>query len=262
MRKRMRFSVLASGSSGNAFYAESNQARILVDAGLTARETERRLSLVGIAPGSLDALFITHEHSDHIRGAGVLARRYRIPLFINRKTFESGRKKLGKVPCLNMIRTGQTLMINDMQVETFTKCHDAADPLGIVLCVDGTRLGMATDLGRSTRLVEHRLKGCQALVLEFNHDLPMLEQGPYPIFLKQRIKGREGHLSNEQGGSLLMRLCHENLEKVVLAHLSETNNSPEKAYRKAAVVLEKCGLGKTGIVIGRQDEPGPMIELA
>ena len=257
----MRFSVLASGSSGNACYAESDNAKILIDAGLSARETERRLNQVGIEPETLDALFITHEHSDHIKGAGVLARRYRLPLYINRKTFERGRKKLGEVPLPIVIQTGQTFAIKDLEVETFTKCHDAADPLGIVLSVNGMRLGMATDLGRSTRLVEDRLRNCQALIIEFNHDLLMLEQGPYPLFLKQRIKGREGHLSNEQGGDLLKAICHENLKKVVLAHLSETNNQPEKAYQKAADVLEKCGFGQTGILISQQDKTGPMIEL-
>ena len=203
MRRLIRFSVLASGSSGNACYIESANARILIDAGLSARELERRLEQVGVAPSSLDALVVTHEHSDHIKGAGPLARRYGLPLYINQKTLESGCKALGKLPLPVIIRTGQTLTIKDLDVETFTKCHDAADPVGVVLSLNGVRIGMATDLGRSTRLIEDRLKGCQALIIEFNHDPVMLEQGPYPPHLKQRIKGRDGHLSNEQACDLL-----------------------------------------------------------
>ncbi len=261
MKSRMRFSVLASGSSGNACYVESDNARILIDAGLSAREIERRLEQVGVAPSSLDALIITHEHSDHIKGAGPLSRRYDLPLYINRKTLETGRKNFGKLSQPVIIETGQTLTINDLNVETFTKCHDAADPVGVVLSLNGVKIGVITDLGRSTRLIEDRLKGCQALIIEFNHDPVMLEQGPYPLHLKRRIKGRDGHLSNEQAGDLLKAVCHDNLKQVVLSHLSEKNNLPEKAYQEAADVLDKCGLGETGILISRQDESGPMVEL-
>lgn len=262
MKSRIRFSVLASGSSGNACYVESDNARILIDAGLSARRIEQRLEHVGVPPSSLDALIITHEHSDHIKGAGPLARRYDLPLYINQKTLESGRKNLGKLPRPKIIQTGRTLTIKGLNVETFTKCHDAADPLGIVLSLNGVRVGVATDLGKSTRLVEDRLKGCQALIIEFNHDTVMLEQGSYPLYLKRRIKGRDGHLSNEQAGDLLKAVCHDNLKQVVLAHLSEKNNHPEKAYQEAAEVLEKNGLLETRILISRQDESGPMIELA
>jgi len=261
MKRRIRFSVLASGSSGNACYIESDNAKILIDAGLSAREIERRLEQVGVVTASLDAIVITHEHLDHIRGAGPLARRYDLPLYINRKTLESGRRKLGKLPLPVVIETGQTLTIKDIDVETFTKCHDAADPVGIVLSLNGVRIGLATDLGRSTRLIEDRLKGCHALILEFNHDPLMLEQGPYPLHLKKRIKGRDGHLSNEQAGDLLQAICHDNLKQLVLAHLSEINNHPKKAFQEAAAVLKHCGLAETDISISKQDESGPMIEL-
>jgi len=261
MKSRIRFFVLASGSSGNACYVESDNTRILIDAGLSAREIERRLKQMGIAPSGLNALIVTHEHLDHIKGAGPLARRYDLPLYINKKTFEGGRKNLGKLPLPVIIQTGQTVTIKNLKVETFTKCHDAADPVGLVISLDGIKIGVATDLGRSTRLIEDRLKGCQALILEFNHDPVMLEQGPYPLFLKRRIKGRDGHLSNEQAAELLKAVCHENLKQVVLAHLSEKNNHPEKAYQTAADVLEKYGLKKTNLLISRHDRSGPMIEL-
>ncbi|MCF8143122.1 MAG: MBL fold metallo-hydrolase [Deltaproteobacteria bacterium] len=261
MKNVLRFSVLASGSGGNACFVETPRARILVDAGLSCREMERRLTAVGVSPSRLDAIVLTHEHLDHIRGAGPMARRYNLPVYINSGTLETGQKTLGKLPQLRMMETGESLFINDLIVETFTKCHDAADPMGIVLSSNGTRIGLATDLGRSTRLAEERLKGCRALILEFNHDPDMLDVGPYPLYLKRRIKGSDGHLSNRQGGELLRAVSHADLRLVVLAHLSKTNNAPEKAREEAVRVLGTCGLGGTAIWVGNQDVPGSMIEL-
>ena len=257
----MRFSVLASGSSGNACYVETDNARILVDAGLSGREIERRLEYVGRSAESLDAIVVTHEHSDHIKGAGVLARRYDLPVYINQKTLESGHKVLGKLPRTEIVQTGQTLKIKDMNVETFTKCHDAADPVGLVLSRNGIRIGLITDLGKSTRLVEDRLRQCQALIVESNHDPEMLDNGPYPLHLKQRIKGNDGHLSNEQAGDLIRVVSHNNLRNVVLAHLSEKNNHPDIARNQVTAVLRSCGLDQTDVRISQQDETGPLIDL-
>jgi phosphoribosyl 1,2-cyclic phosphodiesterase len=264
----MRFCVLASGSSGNSCYVETDKARILVDAGLTCRETVQRLEQVGVRPEGLDALIITHEHSDHIKGAGPLMRRFGLPLYINKKTLEKGLRIFGKLSRPVFIENGKTFTIKDLSFETFTKCHDAADPIGLTLtCVgvssafNGKRLGLATDLGRSTKLVEDRLKGCNALIMEFNYDQEMLELGPYPLDLKRRIKGQDGHLSNKQAGDLLGAISHNNLKCVVLAHLSETNNDPVKAHEEATKALRRCGYDHVRILISRQDEPGPMIEL-
>jgi phosphoribosyl 1,2-cyclic phosphodiesterase len=257
----MRFSVLASGSGGNSCYVETEGARVIVDAGLSCRELVRRLDLVGIDPETLNALIVTHEHSDHIKGAGPLVRRFDLPLYINRKTLSRSARTLGKHVRPILFRTGDALMINDLKLETFTKCHDAADPLGMVLSHNGARIGMATDLGRSTRLVEDRLGECRALILEFNYDPQMLESGPYPLELQRRIKGQDGHLSNQQAGDLLGSVTHRDLDYVVLAHLSETNNHPGKAREEAERALRNCGLEKTAILVSRQDEPGPMIEL-
>ncbi len=257
----MRFSVLASGSKGNSCYVETENARILLDAGLSGREIEHRLELVGASAANLDAIVITHEHSDHIKGAGVLSRRFNLPLYINRKTLERGLKVLGKLPSTEIFETGQTLKIKDLSVETFTKCHDASDPVGLILSSEGAKIGVVTDLGKSTRLVEDRLKGCRALIIEFNHDLEILEKGPYPLYLKRRITGRDGHLSNEQGAVLLNAISSEILEKVVLAHISEVNNNPDKAFKQANDVLTRCGLSQTEILVGHQDVPGPVIDL-
>ena len=214
----MRFSVLASGSGGNACYVETDQARILIDAGLSCRELMRRLETVQADPKALDALVVTHEHVDHMRGAGPLARLLDIPVYINRSTFRKSLKTLGNLSKPMTIHTGQTITINDLSIETFTKCHDTADPIGLVLSSDGSRLGLITDLGRSTQVVEDRLRGCHALIIEFNHDQKMLENGPYPWEVKRRIKGAEGHLSNQQAGELLEAVAHKDLDLVILAH--------------------------------------------
>lgn len=257
----MRFSILASGSSGNTCYIETGKASVLIDAGLSGRETERRLGLLGVSARNLDALIITHEHSDHIKGAGPLARRFGLPLYINRKTLEKGQRAMGNLPKPVIVRTGQTLTIRDLTVETFTKCHDAADPLGLILSFDGTRMGLVTDLGRSTRLVVDRLRECNALIVEFNHDQEMLEEGPYPLDLKRRIKGPDGHLSNKQAGELVRKICHDNLNYLVLAHLSKTNNNPTKAHKEAKDALGESGITRVNILISEQDTPSPLIQL-
>jgi phosphoribosyl 1,2-cyclic phosphodiesterase len=257
----MRFSVLASGSGGNACYVETAQASILIDAGLSCRELMRRLETVKANPNVLDALVITHEHVDHMRGAGPLARLLDIPVYINRSTFRKSLKTLGNLSKPMTIHTGQTITIKDLSIETFTKCHDTTDPMGLVLSSDGARLGLITDLGRSTRVVEDRLRGCHALIIEFNHDQKMLENGPYPWEVKRRIKGPEGHLSNQQAGELLEAVAHKDLDLVILAHISKENNDELRAYKAARDALTRCGLRNTRIVISRQDNPVSMAQL-
>jgi phosphoribosyl 1,2-cyclic phosphodiesterase len=236
-RGSLRFSVLASGSSGNSCYVETPEARVLIDAGLSGEELVRRMEETGIDPARLDAILLTHEHIDHIRGAGPLARRFNLPVYTNRLTLSRALRTLGNLSKPVVFHTGHPITLHGLCIETFTKCHDAADPVGVVVHVDGARLGIITDLGRSTPVVEDRLRGCHALVVEFNHDEKMLDEGPYPLELKRRIKGPEGHLSNAQAGGLLTALCHQTLSTVVLAHLSETNNHPEKAIQASKTAL-------------------------
>ena len=257
----MRFSVLASGSGGNACYVETAHSGILIDAGLSCRELIRRLEAIDVNPETLSALIITHEHSDHLQGAGPLARLLDIPVYINRLTLKRGIRALGSLSRPVLIHTGQSITINDLLIETFTKCHDGEDPMGVIISSDGTILGLATDLGRSTTLVEDRLRGCHGLILEFNHDQKMLDEGPYPLELKRRIKGQEGHLSNHQAGELLRAVAHKDLGVVVLAHLSATNNAPEKAFQAAQDALIRRGLNNTKILISHQDDPISMVDL-
>jgi phosphoribosyl 1,2-cyclic phosphodiesterase len=257
----MLFSVLASGSSGNACYIETRNSRILVDAGLSCRELMKRFETLGKKDVHLDALVITHEHTDHIKGAGPIARRFGVPVYVNESTMNKVRAGVGEVSRYISFETGHALKINDATVETFTKCHDATDPVGLVISSKGSRLGLITDVGRSTRLLEDRLKGCRAVIIEFNHDEYMLDNGPYPLSLKRRIKGHEGHLSNNDAGELLKIISHKGLRHVILAHISEKNNLPEIALRHARDVMNECGLEDVEILVSRQDEPVPMREI-
>ncbi|MBW1998467.1 MAG: MBL fold metallo-hydrolase [Deltaproteobacteria bacterium] len=257
----MRFSVLASGSGGNACYVETSNSRIMIDAGLSCRELLRRMERIEVDPLKLDALLITHEHIDHIRGAGPLSRRLDIPVYINNRTLMRSRRILGNISRPVVIHTGQAIAIRDLCLETFTKCHDAVDPMGVIVSSNGIRLGLLTDLGRSTTLVEDRLRGCQALILEFNHDEEMLQSGPYPLEVKRRIKGQDGHLSNVQAGSLVQSVSHEDLKLVVLAHLSKINNDPQKALDEVENALSTCGREGVRIIVSEQDQPAPMVEF-
>jgi len=259
--KSIRFCTLASGSSGNACYIETARVRILVDAGLSGREIVRRMSLIGIEAETLNAIFLTHEHQDHIKGAGPLSRRFGLPVYLSEGTLNRGERTLGKLQNAVLINPGESIRVNDLTVETFTKCHDASDPLGLVVGSNGRKLGVVTDLGRSTAVVEDHLKGCEALLMEFNHDPVMLEEGPYPLELKRRIKGAEGHLSNDQAGELLVSVGDKNLRHLVLAHLSEINNRPEKAYNQALRALDRLGLTRVEVTVASQDKPGRTLEV-
>jgi len=257
----MRFALLGSGSKGNACYVEAGGCAILIDAGFSCKELISRLHCAGLDPGRVSALFITHEHTDHIKGVGPFARRFNIPVFMNRPTYNSARNTLGPLPMPVFFNTGESITFESFTLEFFAKCHDAADPVGIILNHNGLRMGLLTDVGRSTLLLEDRLKGCNALVLEFNHDPMMLAQGPYTLELKRRIRGPDGHLSNVQAARLLEVVCHDGLETLVLAHLSEVNNEPQKALQEAEGVLKGMKRDEVRIVVGSQHEPTPLLDI-
>ena len=257
----MRFSVLASGSKGNACYIETDSTRLLIDAGLSCRELVRRLNIIGIEATHLDAIIITHEHSDHIKGVGPISRKFSSPIYSNSSTIKRCISLLKNTRVDDTLRTGESLIINDITVETFAKNHDAADPIGLIISSNGSRLGILTDAGRSTSLLEDRLRNCTGVLLEFNHDVEMLENGPYPYYLKKRIKGSKGHLSNDQAGMLLKMLSHKSLKHVILAHLSEVNNTPEKALAKAREALSECDMDGIPVHVSYQDYPCPVLEV-
>ena len=229
--------VLASGSKGNAIYVSDGDTSLLVDAGLSGVEIERRMGLADLRPDTLSAIVVSHEHSDHIRGVGVLSRRYGLPVYISPHTQRAAGTQLGRLDQVHPFDIGQSFAINGLTIHPFATSHDAEDPAGFTIARNGQKVGIATDLGVATGMVKQHLKNCNLLILEANHDPAMLINGPYPWPLKQRIKSRSGHLSNEDSGDLLSDIKHEGLCHVILAHLSETNNTPEKALNAVEQAL-------------------------
>jgi phosphoribosyl 1,2-cyclic phosphodiesterase len=244
--------MLASGSKGNAIYVSDGTTSILLDAGLSGVEIERRLNTLGLKAEHLDAILVSHEHSDHIKGVGILSRRYHLPVYLTKETEKAAHCIVGRLEETKHFQCGEPLNINTLSVRPFSICHDAADPAGFTFSHQGIKLGVATDLGVATSLVKTHLKGCTALILEANHDPAMLVNGPYPWPLKQRVKGRTGHLSNSDSRELLKELLHDGLSHVILAHLSETNNTMEKAISEVGLALQTCG--KTILTGATQDK--------
>ena len=249
----MRVCLLASGSKGNAIYVESCQSRILIDAGLSAREIRKRLAVVGVDANDLDAIFVTHEHSDHIRGLGPLARMCQLPVYLHHQTC-GNLPDIGALPIVEEFDDGETFAWRDLSIHTFPVTHDSVAPVGFVIETDEGKIGVATDLGIATRLVADSLKGCRVLILESNHDEDMLRDGPYPWPLKQRVRSNHGHLSNKEAANLLEGALWNGLDAVFLAHLSETNNLPQLAEGCARQVLERQDICRPLLVVGGQHE--------
>lgn len=250
--------VLGGGSRGNAVYLDDGSTAILVDAGFSAREIDRRLRDRGIDPERLDALLVTHEHADHVRGAARLSRRRRLPVYLSPGTL-AGAAALQGLPGLRPFEPGQAFRIGTFAIDSFRVAHDAREPCGFTIRAGGVRIGIATDLGHADARVAEQLGGCRLVILESNHDPQMLADGPYPFVLKQRIRGRTGHLSNAEAAELLSAIRHAGLAHVVLTHLSETNNTPEAALAPAARVLAGSA---TRLSAARQDASLPIIRLA
>ncbi len=256
----MRVCLLASGSKGNAVFIEAGDTRLLVDVGLSAKEIERRLSIIGVEACSLNAILVTHEHLDHVRGVGPLARRFGLPLYIHPETHKA-LPRLGKIEDIQEFETGGSFALRDLEITPFPITHDASAPVGFALETPSGKIGVATDLGIATRLVADYLKDCRSLVLESNHDEKMLQDGPYPWHLKQRIRSNQGHLSNDASADLLNNLLCPDLEAVFLAHLSETNNDPVKAHAGATRILEQQNICNPKLVVGTQDDVSFCFEL-
>ena len=256
----MKVCLLASGSKGNAVYVETGSSRLLVDAGLSATEILRRLALVGVKDADLDAILISHDHTDHTRGAGTLARRLKIPLLANYPTLKAVDKSIQKTQRTEF-ESGYAFTFRDLLIDPFPITHDAADPVGFLIDSPEGRIGIATDLGIATRLVRDKLQRCAALVIEANHDEEMLMNGPYPWHLKQRIKSRHGHLSNSESMTLLEDLLHQDLAGIFLAHLSEVNNDPQLPLTAAMALLAGQNRCAPRLFVGDQYRPTPLLEL-
>jgi phosphoribosyl 1,2-cyclic phosphodiesterase len=233
----MRFASLGSGSGGNALVVEAGATRVLVDCGFSVEETERRLARLGLAGGDLAGILVTHEHGDHADGATAFARRHRIGVWMTHGTLRATQDTGAPDASVTVIESDAPFALGDLEVSPFPVPHDAREPVQFLLGDGVRRVGVLTDIGASTRHVEAMLSGCDALVLECNHDERMLAEGRYPAWLKARIGGPFGHLANGAAAALLAALDRSRLRHVVAAHLSEANNRPELARAALAGVL-------------------------
>jgi len=230
----MKMCSLSSGSSGNCIFVGSEHTSLLVDAGISGKRTEAGLNTIGYTGTDIDGILVTHEHADHVKGLGVLARKHGIPIYATQGTWEAICKNpaTGKIPggLFHEIEPDRTVRIGDLDVEPFSIMHDAADPVGYRICQEGHSCAIATDMGTYTDYTIRHLQFLDAILLEANHDVNMLEAGRYPYPLKVRILSDKGHLSNETSGQLLCQLLHDNIRHIFLGHLSAENNYPALAY--------------------------------
>ena len=250
--------VLASGSRGNAIYISDHNTSILIDAGLSGIEIQRRMESRGIDPKQIDAIVVSHEHRDHIQGVGILARRFGLTVYMSEDTCKAAAPIVGKVENIQHFECGTGFSIGQLFLHPFSVSHDSVDPAGFTVKTSSAKIGIATDLGIATAMVKTHLKNCNSLILEANHDPAMLENGPYPWPLKQRVQGRSGHLSNHASKNLLREIEHHNLTHIVLAHLSETNNTPEKALAEVSGAITLCN---PDISVARQEECGELLHV-
>jgi phosphoribosyl 1,2-cyclic phosphodiesterase len=262
-------SVLASGSRGNTAIVESAGVRILVDAGISCRETFKRMKSLGRDPHSISAVLITHEHSDHIYGLATLAKKLNVPVFMTGATHQAWARSLrddsGQMPeiaKLEIFCAGRSFQIADITVAPFTIPHDAADPVGFTFKVEGTKIAIATDLGYIPASVRDHLRGCDVLVMESNHDLEMLRAGSYPWSVKQRVMSRVGHLSNKSLAEFFAQDYDGGASYILLAHLSEQNNHPEIARQTAEIALgRQMMLLNNRVMLAAQGAPTETVRL-
>lgn len=234
----MKFCSLYSGSSGNSIYIASDNVKILVDAGLPGKHIEKALSEIGEKPSDIDGIFITHEHSDHIKGVGVLSRKYDIPIYANKLTWQGMEQCIGKVKEQNIkIIDENEMNIKDIQIKSYKIPHDAAMPFGYSVTSGNKKVCVATDLGYFSDEVKEAIKDSDVILLESNHDVEMLKFGPYPYPLKRRILSNVGHLSNEDCGKAIVDIMDHKKKNIILGHLSKTNNYPELAYKTVENIL-------------------------
>jgi phosphoribosyl 1,2-cyclic phosphodiesterase len=254
--------ILGSGSAGNCAYVETDQARVLIDAGFSARQIRKRLASIGRTPESLTGILVTHEHSDHISGLAVLCEKLNIPLYCNRATQEALEFQLRARFRCHLFATGASFNLGDITVETFTVPHDAQDPVAFLLRTASGSIGFVTDLGHATKLVLDRIRSVNVLVLEANHDVKMLQECPHrPWSLKQRIMSRHGHLSNEAAADAAAEAMSPDLRHLYLGHLSRQCNTPELAHRAVHERLQTIGANHVNLHLTSQAVPCSTLNL-
>ena len=240
----LRFSPLFSGSSGNAIYIGCDDAQLLVDAGMSGTRVIQELLRVGVDPARLNAILVTHEHADHIKGIGILSRKFDLPVFATEGTWEGMYDKIGAIAAKNRIIVDpeQDFFMGSINVTPFSIPHDANQPVGFTFEADGAKLAIATDLGCIRDGWFNHVLGSDAVLLESNYDPDMLKAGPYPYELKKRILSRRGHLSNDDAGHAAAELALHGTRQIILGHLSKENNFPELALRSCELYLQRAGI--------------------
>ena len=258
----VRLTILGSGSAGNCAYVETEETRVLIDAGFSLRQIRQRLATIGRAPENLTGILVTHEHSDHVQSLPALSEKLHIPIYGNRPTLEALQYQCQTRLVCRLFSTGASFEMGDILVETFSVPHDAQDPVGYLLRTSAGNIGFLTDLGHTTRLVLERIRPAHALVLEANHDVKMLQDCPNrPWSLKQRILGRHGHLSNEAAADAAEQIMSADLRHLYLGHLSRECNRPELAHRVVSDRLQKIGANHVQLELTTQAHPCQTLSL-
>jgi phosphoribosyl 1,2-cyclic phosphodiesterase len=263
--KNMKFCSLYSGSSGNSIFVASKNSRVLIDAGLPGKHIEKALSDIGENPNDIDGIFVTHEHIDHIKGAGVLSRKYDIPIYANNLTWNSMMTNIGNIKEHNIkVIDEKVISIKDLDVIGYRIPHDAVMPSGYSIMCNNKKVCVATDLGYFSEEVSHQLKDADVILLESNHDVEMLKFGPYPYNLKRRILSDVGHLSNEDCGKAIVDIMSNKKKTIALGHLSKTNNYPELAFKTVVNVLNSNGIDTEKDIIvtmAKRDVPSVYLDF-
>ena len=265
----MRLASLSSGSSGNSIYVGSDTTNILVDTGCSKKRIEEGLAKLDLSLSDIDAIFVTHEHSDHIAGLHTILKKYDIPVFATPGTLQGLRTSDTKGEMTSSefheIHADEKVSVKDLIINPMTIMHDALEPVAYRISCGKKKIGVATDLGCYDDYIVENLKGMDAILIEANHDVRMLQTGPYPYYLKKRILGEKGHLSNEKSGELLCRILHDDLKGILLGHLSKENNLPELAYETVRVEIEMGENPYHGndfpIMVAARNELSPVIEV-
>ena len=265
----MRLCSIASGSSGNCTYISSDTTELLIDTGISKTRVENGLRQLHVNPEHLQGILITHEHSDHIRGLGVMARRYHLPIYATPKTIDAIRSMgfLGKIDdeLYCPIQKDETFLVGDIQIQPFGISHDAADPVAYRFRSEGKQIGVATDMGTFDEYIVDNLRDLDSLLLEANHDVRMLQTGSYPYYLKLRILGSYGHLSNDSSAQLLCRVVNPRLQSVLLGHLSQENNMEEIAFetvrQEVARQANEQGMALPDIRVAHRDRLSHIVEI-
>jgi len=262
----IKFCSLFSGSSGNCIFIAADRTKILIDAGLSAKRIIEALVSIGEKPSELSAVLVSHEHIDHIRGAGIISRKYNIPVFANESTWEAMDRSVGPVSLINKqyFNTGREFEIGEVLVKAFPIPHDAAEPVGFSFFAGNRKVTVATDIGHINDELLNNFEMSELLLLESNHDVEMLRIGPYPWMLKKRIAGDFGHLSNEMAGKAIVHMAEKGTRRFLLGHLSRENNFPELAYQTVCNALyERQIIVGTDVALDvvLRDKVGKVIEL-